>query len=157
MENLLDDFNNAWTIEFLVNVASFRGQIEIEELRSYISKKVPLENIPKNLQAGIGYSLEWDYALTPLPKVLSLYPSINWMDQVALSPDSYLFIYGEKVPVNLAVIHGSTTNHLKKFQQKKDQDVEDQIFFSISKKERPGQYIEPVYQELSRHLIPIHS
>jgi len=153
--------SNFWRIDFLLNVGSFRGKIEIEDLRSIIVRSVPLDHEAPT-RNGIGYHLEWDYALTPDPEIHFLQPYISWTDKIALKPGSHLTLFGEHVPVDYAVIYGNTRNHLRAIAKKSDQrspqpDKEDEVFFSVTKVVGPGEFLDPAFDQLGKQLFRINS
>lgn len=151
---------NSWRIEFLLNVGSFRGKIEIEDLRSIILRSVPLEMAPTSTN-GIGYHLEWDYALTPDPDIHFLHPYISWTDKIALKPGSHLILFGQKVLIEYAIIYGNTRNHLRAIMKRNGKPTkearEDEVFFSVNKNVGPGEFLDPAFDRLSQQLFRIEN
>lgn len=157
------DFQNKWHIEFLINTRSLQGKLQVEDLRELIAEKIPSSH--KNFdEKSIGYELYWDCAIQEEPRVHFLHPYISWTDFIALKPGSYISVYGQKIPISLAVVHGNTMNHISGIQRRAlemkklpqpENPQADQVFFSVSKKDSDDYPVDPVFRRLSEQLIPL--
>lgn len=156
------DFYNSWYIEFLINTRSLQGKLQVEDLRELISAKIPASHEAFD-EKSIGYTLYWDYAIQEEPNVHFLQPYISWTDPIALKPGSFISVYGQKIPISLALIHGNTMNHINGIQRRAlemkkipmpTDTKADQIFFSVSKRDSEGP-ADPVFKRLSQQLIPL--
>lgn len=152
----------------MLNMRSLRGKLEVDDLRNLFQIIPTTQEPTPEPQAGVGYRLYWDYAINEYPKIHMVQPYISWSDTIMLKPGSTLTIYGVEVPVNMAVIHGTTLNHLRAIQKRAMKSVtndqarqampdEDEIMFSVNKKDDLINDSDPVFAHLNRQVFKIVS
>ncbi|PIR22696.1 MAG: hypothetical protein COV44_06665 [Deltaproteobacteria bacterium CG11_big_fil_rev_8_21_14_0_20_45_16] len=157
---------SGWRIEFLLQTQALKGKIDVEDLRSELSA-IPLRQAVKNASSEVGYDIQWDFAVQQYPDIHFIQPYISWTDRIQLKPGSKIMLYGFDIPISLAVINGSTTNHLRKMAGKQSKDLtrvinspekksDHEIFFSVHKVDQDFPN-DASFENLSQELFPVHS
>lgn len=164
------DLEGAWSIDFLLNVRSLRGRLDIDQLRQ-MKDLLPTQQEPiKNDPSSIGYSLEWDYAAYSDPQIHTATPYISWTDYWILKPGSKLILFGEELPIKLAVLHASTASLYLEAQKKNttsdliridalatDKSLsKNEFFFGFSKRASQSDGLDDL-QKLGETLQPIRA
>jgi len=155
-----------WRIEFLLQTQALKGKIDVEDLRSELNA-IPLRQSVKNASSEVGYHIQWDFALQQYPDIHFIQPYISWTDRLHLKPGSKLMLYGFDIPISVAIINGSTTNHLRKIVTKQAKDLkkvvhnnekknDHEIFFSVHRLDQDFAN-DASFENLSHELFPVRT